>query len=178
MLVLLDRYTYWQAGCVIPKGGYQHVNATGLEAWRQAVGELIPWAQDQLEQVADWKDISVLSVGADRLVQWYMPGLLLIGDAAHIMSPVGGVGINYAIQDAVVAANELAQPLKAGTLQLDHLALFSVNAHGQRGPSKPFKPKSSAALLHPRSIPIRPFGCPSRYASSHVFRCCGICPLV
>ena len=121
LLVLLNRHTYWQAGYVIPKGGYQHVHATGLDAWRQAVGELIPWAQDRLEQVADWKDIAVLSVGADRLAQWYLPGLLLIGDAAHIMSPVGGVGINYAIQDAVVAANELAQPLKADTLQLDHL---------------------------------------------------------
>ena len=122
LLVLQNRYAYWQIGYAILKGSYSHVRAAGLEALQRSVGELVPWAYDRVGSLSTWQDITVLSVGADRLSQWYQAGLLLIGDAAHVMSPVGGIGINYAIHDAVVAANILARPLRSHTIQEHHLA--------------------------------------------------------
>ena len=122
LLVLQNRHTYWQIGYAILKGSYSHVRAAGLEALQRSVGELVPWAHDRVGSLSDWQDIAVLSVGADRLAQWYQAGLLLIGDAAHVMSPVGGIGINYAIHDAVVAANILARPLRSHTVHERHLA--------------------------------------------------------
>ncbi len=121
MLIMLNRQETWQAAFVILKGSYGKLHAAGLPALRQAIAELMPEFADRVEHLQDWKQISLLSVESDRLQRWYQPGLLLIGDAAHVMSPVGGVGINYAIQDAVVAANILTQPLKAGNVQLRHL---------------------------------------------------------
>ena len=122
LLVLQNRYAYWQIGYAILKDSYSHVRAAGLEALQRSVRELVPWAHDRVDQLSDWQDIAVLSVGADRLSQWHQAGLLLIGDAAHVMSPVGGVGINYAIHDAVVAANILARPLRSHTVLERHLA--------------------------------------------------------
>jgi 2-polyprenyl-6-methoxyphenol hydroxylase-like FAD-dependent oxidoreductase len=122
ILVLLNRSEYWQIGYVIPKGGYQELRAAGLEALRNAMAEVIPKMADRMETVQQWKQVSVLSVESSRLRRWYRPGLLLIGDAAHVMSPILGVGINYAIQDAVVAANVLSGPLKAGKVRLQDLA--------------------------------------------------------
>jgi 2-polyprenyl-6-methoxyphenol hydroxylase-like FAD-dependent oxidoreductase len=116
--VLLDRFDYWQAGYVIPKGTYPELRAAGIEALKRAFAELIPEYADRLEHLEDWKQASLLSVESSRCPKWYRPGLLLIGDAAHVMSPVGGVGINYAIQDAVVAANVLAEPLKTAQSRL------------------------------------------------------------
>src|SRR3989440_1814558 len=109
-------------GYVIPKGGYQKLRAAGLPAFRQEVAGLLPEWVDRLDALQDWKQVSVLSVESSRLPRWYRPGLLLIGDAAHVMSPVGGVGINYAIQDAVEAANVLSEPLKASKIRLRDLA--------------------------------------------------------
>jgi 2-polyprenyl-6-methoxyphenol hydroxylase-like FAD-dependent oxidoreductase len=120
--IMLNRFEYWQIGYSIPKGGYQEMRAAGLPALRQTVAELLPLMADRVEYLQEWKQISVLSVESNRLPRWYRPGLLLIGDAAHTMSPVGGVGINYAIQDAVVAANELGDKLKHGSVQLKDLA--------------------------------------------------------
>ncbi len=114
MIALLNRFEYWQVAYIIPKGSYQQLHAAGLETVRRSVGELIPVVADRVDSLQDWKQISLLSVESNRLPLWHRPGLLLIGDAAHVMSPVGGVGINYAIQDAVVAANLLTAPLKAG----------------------------------------------------------------
>jgi len=122
ILVLLDRSDCWQVGYVIPKGGYQQLHAAGLEKLRQSVAEVVPEFSERVEELKDWSQVAFLSVESSRLPRWYRPGLLLIGDAAHVMSPVGGVGINYAIQDAVVAANVLSRPLKAGRLQLSDLA--------------------------------------------------------
>jgi 2-polyprenyl-6-methoxyphenol hydroxylase-like FAD-dependent oxidoreductase len=122
VLVALNRFDEWQVGYVIPKGNYQQIHAAGLEALRQAVAEVAPELADSMGDVRDWKQVSLLAVASDRLPRWYRPGLLLIGDAAHTMSPVGGVGINYAIQDAVVAANVLGGPLKAGKVELGDLA--------------------------------------------------------
>src|SRR3989441_2638614 len=122
ILIMLNRADYWQMGYVIPKGGYQKLRAAGLPALRQEIAGLLPEWADRLDTIQEWKQVSVLSVESSRLPRWYRPGLLLIGDAAHVMSPVGGVGINYAIQDAVVAAKVLSESLKAGKIRLRDLA--------------------------------------------------------
>jgi 2-polyprenyl-6-methoxyphenol hydroxylase-like FAD-dependent oxidoreductase len=122
ILILLDRGAVWQLGYVLPKGSYAALHAAGLVALRHTVAQLVPWLADRTDQLADWKQVALLSVASDRLPRWYQPGLLFIGDAAHVMSPVGGNGINYAVQDAVAAANLLAGPLQAGRLCLRDLA--------------------------------------------------------
>ncbi|OAI39372.1 monooxygenase [Planctomycetaceae bacterium SCGC AG-212-D15] len=120
--VAFQRPDEWQVGYVITKGNFAHVKAEGIEALRKGLVELVPWIGDRVEQLQDWKQIVVLSVESSRLPCWHQPGLLLIGDAAHVMSPVGGVGINYAIQDAVETANMLAAPLKEGKVTDAQLA--------------------------------------------------------
>jgi 2-polyprenyl-6-methoxyphenol hydroxylase-like FAD-dependent oxidoreductase len=105
--VLINRREYWQCGYVIPKGAADEVRAAGLPAFQDTVRRLIPWAAARAAEIADWEQVKLLTVQIDRLKQWWRPGLLCIGDAAHAMSPVGGVGINIAIQDAVAAANIL-----------------------------------------------------------------------
>lgn len=122
MLVLVNRLDHWQLGYVIPKGQYQHLKRAGLEALRQRVAELVPEVASRVVTLEAWNQIAVLSVESSRLAQWYQPGLLLIGDAAHPMSPVSGVGINYAIQDAVETANVLSRALKAGRVSSRELA--------------------------------------------------------
>jgi 2-polyprenyl-6-methoxyphenol hydroxylase-like FAD-dependent oxidoreductase len=122
ILVIIYRADYWQIGYVIPKGGYQKIRAAGLEALREYLAELMPEWEDRMAALKEWKQISVLSVESSRLPRWYRPGLLLIGDAAHVMSPVAGVGINYAIQDAVVTANVLDDKLKKGQVRTSDLA--------------------------------------------------------
>ena len=120
-LVLLDRLDEWQVGFVIMKGSYSQVRAAGLDALRRSIADLLIEFPDRIEHLKDWKQIAVLSVESSRVPRWYAPGLLLIGDAAHVMSPVGGVGINYAIQDAVVAANVLSKPLKMRKVAIEEL---------------------------------------------------------
>jgi 2-polyprenyl-6-methoxyphenol hydroxylase-like FAD-dependent oxidoreductase len=121
MLVMLDRGDYWQCAFVIPKGGIEQVKAKGLDAFRERVVWMSPFLADRIGELKSWDDIKLLSVAVDRLRQWWRPGLLCIGDAAHAMSPIGGVGINLAVQDAVAAANRLAAPLRAGTMTDDDL---------------------------------------------------------
>ncbi|MDJ0706548.1 MAG: FAD-dependent oxidoreductase [Leptolyngbyaceae cyanobacterium MO_188.B28] len=121
-VVLLNRFDSWQVAYIFPKGGYQQIRAAGLEALRQSIVEVTPEFSDRIQHLQSWSQVAFLAVESSRLRRWHRPGLLLIGDAAHAMSPVGGVGINYAIQDAVVAANVLCQPLKAGVVQPRHLA--------------------------------------------------------
>src|SRR3989440_5202817 len=113
-LAILEREDHWQIGYVIGKGTYQQVRAAGLEALRQAIAETAPEFAGRVAELKDWKQVSMLSVEANRLPRWYRPGLLLLGDAAHVMSPAGGNGINYAVMDAVAAANILTAPLQAG----------------------------------------------------------------
>jgi 2-polyprenyl-6-methoxyphenol hydroxylase-like FAD-dependent oxidoreductase len=119
ILVLLNRRTYWQCAFLIPKGGYDDLRARGLPAFRAQLAELAPFLSDRVEEIADWERIKLLTVLVDRLKRWWRPGLLCIGDAAHAMSPVGGVGINLAIQDAVAAANILVDPLRKRGSPLD-----------------------------------------------------------
>jgi 2-polyprenyl-6-methoxyphenol hydroxylase-like FAD-dependent oxidoreductase len=121
ILVMLYRGDYWQCAYVIPKGELDHIRERGLPAFRDDIVQLAPFMLDRVHELADWNDIKLLTVKVDRLKRWYRPGLLCIGDAAHAMSPVGGVGINLAIQDAVATANILAGPLASGTVSLNHL---------------------------------------------------------
>ena len=122
ILVLLERTDYWQAGLVFPKGHYQELRTQGVEAVRRQIEEIDPRFAKNAEALTDWQQLSLLSVESNRCPLWHKPGLLLIGDAAHVMSPVGGVGINYAIQDAVVAANILTGPLLGGKVSDADLA--------------------------------------------------------
>jgi 2-polyprenyl-6-methoxyphenol hydroxylase-like FAD-dependent oxidoreductase len=112
ILVLLNRRTYWQCALIIPKGAYDDLRARGLPAFQAQLAQLAPFLRDRVEELADWEHIKLLTVMVDRLKRWWRPGLLCIGDSAHAMSPIGGVGINLAIQDAVAAANILAKPLQ------------------------------------------------------------------
>ena len=114
--VMIDRGDYWQCGLVLPKGGYAQARAAGLDVLRAAIAAVSPLPRERMDEIRSWDDVSLLSVRIDRLTQWWRPGLLCIGDAAHAMSPIGGVGVNLAIQDAVAAANILAEPLKAHRL--------------------------------------------------------------
>jgi 2-polyprenyl-6-methoxyphenol hydroxylase-like FAD-dependent oxidoreductase len=114
LMVMFDRGDYWQCAYVIPKGGIERVKSEGLEAFRGRVVEMSPFLSDRVGELKTWDDIKLLSVTVDRLQRWWRPGLICIGDAAHAMSPIGGVGINMAVQDAVAAANRLAGPLRAG----------------------------------------------------------------
>jgi 2-polyprenyl-6-methoxyphenol hydroxylase-like FAD-dependent oxidoreductase len=121
MLVMLNRGEQWQAAYVILKGSSAQVRAAGLEVLRHNLAEVTPQYAERFESLRDWKQVSMLSVESSRVTRWFKPGLLLIGDAAHVMSPVGGVGINYAIMDAAEAANVLTAPLKQSTLSANHL---------------------------------------------------------
>src|SRR5207245_6757889 len=116
IFVMLDRGDYWQCGLVIQKGGVEEIRGRGLEALRSDIVELNPFLRDRVSELRDWDDIKLLTVQVNRLRLWYRAGLLCIGDAAHAMSPIGGVGINLAIQDAVAAANILAKPLREGAV--------------------------------------------------------------
>src|SRR5215475_3796492 len=122
MLGMLDRGDYWQCAFVIAKGAAEEVRQRGLEAFRADIVELAPLLKDRVAELQSWDDIKLLTVKVDRLREWYRPGLLCIGDAAHAMSPIGGVGINLAIQDAVAAANRLAGPLRMGQVGIEVLA--------------------------------------------------------
>jgi len=121
VFVMIDRGDYWQCAFVIPKGGIEEVKRRGLEAFRQEVARVAPFMRDRVSEIADWDHVKLLTVAVDRLRQWCRPGLLCIGDAAHAMSPIGGIGINLAIQDAVAAGNILAEPLRHGPATLDQL---------------------------------------------------------
>jgi 2-polyprenyl-6-methoxyphenol hydroxylase-like FAD-dependent oxidoreductase len=121
VFVMLDRGDYWQCGVVIPKGGYDDLRRDGLQAFREMIAAVVPFLEDRVGELEAWSDVRMLTVKIDRLREWQRPGLLCIGDAAHAMSPIAGVGINLAIQDAVAAANILAAPLLGGAPTLDNL---------------------------------------------------------
>jgi 2-polyprenyl-6-methoxyphenol hydroxylase-like FAD-dependent oxidoreductase len=122
ILVMIDRGEHWQCAYVIAKGTLDEIRAKGLPAFRDSVAALAPFARDRVGEIASWDDVKLLTVAVDRLTRWHRPGLLAIGDAAHAMSPIGGVGVNLAVQDAVAAANLLAGPLREKRLRDDDLA--------------------------------------------------------
>ena len=117
ILVMLDRGDYWQCAYVIAKGSAEALKAAGIEKFREKIARLMPFLADRVHELATVDDLKLLTVGVDRLEKWWRPGVLCIGDAAHTMSPIGGVGMNIAVQDAVAASNILAAPLKEGRLE-------------------------------------------------------------
>ena len=121
-LVLIDRGDYWQCGYVVRKGSFTEIREAGIECFRQAVREISPLPPERMEEIESFDDVSLLVVRIDRLKRWWRPGLLCIGEGAHAMSPIGGVGVNLAIQDAVAAANILSRPLREGRLTEADLA--------------------------------------------------------
>jgi 2-polyprenyl-6-methoxyphenol hydroxylase-like FAD-dependent oxidoreductase len=121
ILLTIDRGDYWQCGSIIPKGEFEEIKAQGLEAFRNRIARTAPFLGSVVDELTDWEQVKLLSVRMDRLERWYRPGLLCIGDAAHAMSPAGGVEVNYAIQDAVAAANLLATKLRQGDVGLADL---------------------------------------------------------
>ena len=122
LFVMIDRGDYWQCAYVIPKGGFDEVRRKGLDAFRRSLVEINPALGDRVQELASWDDIKLLTVVIDRLKRWFRDGLLCIGDAAHAMSPVGGIGINVAIQDAVAAGNILGPALRKGPVPESLLA--------------------------------------------------------
>jgi 2-polyprenyl-6-methoxyphenol hydroxylase-like FAD-dependent oxidoreductase len=121
MLVTIDRGDYYQCGSIIRKGAFEEIKRRGLMAFREEIVSVAPFLQGAIGEIDDWDKVKLLTVQVNRLRQWYRPGLLFIGDAAHAMSPAGGVGINLAIQDAVAAANLLADKLRQGDCGIDDL---------------------------------------------------------
>jgi len=131
--VMIDRGDYWQCGYVLRKQTFAEVKQKGLDAFREAVAKVSPLPPDRMDEIHTWDDVHLLSVRIDRLKKWWKPGLLCIGDAAHAMSPIGGFGVNLAIQDAVAAANILAAPLKSNDVLSRHLAAVEAR---RRFPTK------------------------------------------
>jgi 2-polyprenyl-6-methoxyphenol hydroxylase-like FAD-dependent oxidoreductase len=121
ILVMLNRADYWQCAYVIPKGDLEVIRQKGLAAFREDIVTVAPFLRGRTDELKDWNDIKLLTVAVDRLRQWWRSGLLCLGDSAHAMSPVGGVGINLAIQDAVAAANILVEPLLRGAVRDEQL---------------------------------------------------------
>jgi 2-polyprenyl-6-methoxyphenol hydroxylase-like FAD-dependent oxidoreductase len=121
IFIMINRGEHWQCGYVIAKGSLEQMRQGGLDTFRREVEALAPFAADRVGELRSWDDVKLLTVRVDRARRWYRPGLLCIGDAAHAMSPIGGVGINLAIQDAVATANLLMAPLREGRVTIDHL---------------------------------------------------------
>jgi 2-polyprenyl-6-methoxyphenol hydroxylase-like FAD-dependent oxidoreductase len=131
--VLLSRVHEWQLGYIFPKGDFSAIRAEGIEHFRASIATRVPWLIDRVELLGEWSQVHLLVVKSDCLERWHEPGLLFLGDAAHVMSPVGGVGINFAIADAVVAANVLHEPLARG--RLDDAMLAEVQRQ-REGPTR------------------------------------------
>lgn len=121
LIGLLNRIDYFQVACLIAKGSFTEMQQAGLPAFQQSLVRIVPFLADRVHEIDSWDKVKLLTVQVNRLTQWSSPGLLCIGDAAHAMSPVGGIGINIALQDAVAAANILAEPLRSNSLTVHHL---------------------------------------------------------
>lgn len=145
--VLLERADDWQVGSIGPAGRYRQIKEEGLDAFHRSLAEALPWLGERAATVKDWSETHLLSVEGSRLATWWKPGLLLIGDAAHVMLPVGGVGINCAIADAVEAANVLAEPLRAGRADEANLAEVQRRREGVTRTIQTFQTRISGGLL-------------------------------
>jgi 2-polyprenyl-6-methoxyphenol hydroxylase-like FAD-dependent oxidoreductase len=159
IFIMINRGAHWQCGLVIPKGSFADVQARGLDAFRADLKRMAPFIEGRGGEIASWDDVKLLTVAVDRLNDWALPGLLCIGDAAHTMSPIGGVGINLAIQDAVAAANILAAPLRARAVGLDDLkAVQRRRAFPARATQagQVFVQRRVISRLLGRTQPIRP----------------------
>ncbi len=122
IMIMIDRETYWQCGFIIPKGSADSIETQDINVFKKNITDKLAFLADRVDELKSWDDVKLLTVRVDRLKKWYAPGLLCIGDAAHAMSPIGGVGINLAIQDAVACANIIAKPLLNNTISTRTLA--------------------------------------------------------
>jgi 2-polyprenyl-6-methoxyphenol hydroxylase-like FAD-dependent oxidoreductase len=165
----IDRGSYWQAACVIRKGGYAQVVAQGLPALRQRLSRAAPFLADRVDELASWDDIKVLTVAVNRLRRWHAPGVLLIGDAAHAMSPIGGVGINLAIQDAVAAARLLLPSLRAGQVSTRELARVRRRRRGPTAVTQLVQRTIQARLIGPLLATDQPIRAPLAVRLLHRF---------
>lgn len=130
MMVMLDRDDYWQCGFLICKGSFEQIRSKGLEEFRASIGRLAPFLEDRVHEISSWDEVKLLSVKVDHLTKWYQDGLLFLGDAAHAMSPIGGVGINLAIQDAMAAANILIPKFHHGRVTVSDLQAVQERREG------------------------------------------------
>ena len=160
MLVMLHRGDYWQCAFVIRKDGFAAVRAKGLPAFRDDIVRLAPFLRDRVAELRDWDDVKLLTVAVDRLERWWRPGLLCIGDCAHAMSPIGGVGINLAVQDAVAAANILAVPLRDGALHDAHLAAVERRRRFPTRATQALQVAVQHRVIDPALRSDRPIGAP------------------
>ena len=163
VLVQIQRNEYWQCAFVIPKGGFDAICERGLPAFREEIARLSPYLRERVDELKTWDDIKLLTVVVDRLKQWHRPGLLCIGDSAHAMSPIGGVGINLAIQDAVAAANILAPAFQRGAVPGIVPVMDALTSElSTEGGTLP------AAIA--MGLTLAPAGLPSRQIASPVLR--------
>lgn len=156
----MNRGEYWQVAYVIPKGAQPQIRDEGIEAFRASVGQIVPDLADRVGSLRGWDEVSLLSVTSNRLRRWYRPGLLCIGDAAHAMSPIGGVGINFAIQDAVSAANHLVEPLRRGEVPVRALRAVQRQRSRQVRFMQMLQARLTGAVLlavHEDAGPVRRF---------------------
>ena len=173
IFVMLDRNDYWQCGLVIQKGGFEEIRRRGIDALRTDLVEINPFLRDRVTELRDWDDIKLLTVQVNRLREWYRPGLLCIGDAAHAMSPIGGVGINLAIQDAVAAANILIPEFRRGAT-IPIAALRRVQARREL----PTRITQRAQLMIQNNVIKRVLGRQGRMKPPLIVRALGAIPVL
>ncbi len=173
IFVMLDRGDYWQCGLVIRKGGFAEIQRRGIEALRTDIVELNPFLANRVGELRGWDDIKLLTVQVNRLREWYRPGLLCIGDAAHAMSPIGGVGINLAIQDAVAAANILIPEFRRGST-----ILIAALRRVQQRRELPTRITQRAQLIIQNNVIKRVLGRPGRMKPPLVVRALGAFPVL
>jgi 2-polyprenyl-6-methoxyphenol hydroxylase-like FAD-dependent oxidoreductase len=173
VFVMLDRGDYWQCALVIPKGGFDEIQRGGIEALRADIVQMNPFLKDRVIELRSWDDVKLLTVQVNRLREWYRPGLLCIGDAAHAMSPIAGVGINLAVQDAVAAANILIPEFRRGA-SIPVEALRRV----QQRRELPTRITQRAQLLIQNNIIKRVLGTRGRMKPPLIVRALGAIPLL
>ncbi|HJP60321.1 MAG TPA: FAD-dependent oxidoreductase [Gemmatimonadaceae bacterium] len=184
IFILIDRGDYWQAGLAVRKGAYEEIRQRGLPALRDDITKLAPFLADRVNALKTWDDIKLLTVQVDRLEQWYRDGCLCIGDAAHAMSPVGGVGINLAIQDAVAAANSLVPAfrslaVRSSASRIPHPAsLITALEQIQKKRELPTRIIQRGQLLIQNGIIRRVLGRPGRMRPPWIIRLLGVVPLL
>lgn len=173
VFVMIDRGDYWQCALVIRKGGFDEIQQRGLEPFRNEITRIVPFLSTRVSELRDWSDVKLLTVQVDRLRGWCRPGLLCIGDAAHAMSPIGGVGINLAIQDAVAAANILAPVFQSGSVPtLDDLRKV------QKRRALPTRLTQSAQLVIQNRVITKVLGNQGRMKAPWIVRLMGRFPIL